>query len=149
MSKLDLFSASFLCSHQTVCPHCPNVHLLTHLRSYFIQVPYTWFSKMRFRVGSSQPLYFLEFMDAALLCFSCRRTCDSLHPWCWFAPSCQRYMISLRIISWNNWGKTRWILRHLLPWIRSLVLSRHKCWHLRLLGGRGLLEFWPLLPDCW
>ena len=47
----------------------------------FLQVPYTSFSKMRSCVGSPEPLSFLGFMDKSMLCFSCWRTCSSIHPW--------------------------------------------------------------------
>ena len=40
---------------------------------------------------------------------------------------------SFRPIAWTNWVKIQWILRHLLPWRRSLVISFHKCWHMWLI----------------
>ena len=83
--------------------------------------------------------FFLDFLDAALLCFfSSWSNCASLRPWCWVAPSRRRYIVSLLPIAWISLVKTRWILLHLLPWSRYLVLSRHNYWHPWLLRGCGL-----------
>ena len=92
---------------------------------------------------------FLYLMDAALICFFLSNdlgfppplmlSCSLLSKlYCFFPSDILDY-----------WSKTRWILRHLLPLHRSLVLSCHECWHPGLLAGGGLLEFWPLLPKYW
>ena len=57
MSQPEFFSDSCLCSHQTGCPHFPEVRLLPLLRSSFLQVPYTWISKMISHVGYSGLLF--------------------------------------------------------------------------------------------
>ena len=80
--------------------------------------------------------------------FSYRSNCASLQLWCWVTPSRQIWIVSLCLIAWTNWDKTRLILRHLLPWLRSLVLSCHKCWYPQIVGGCGILYLRPLLPYC-
>ena len=68
MSQSDLFFCFLPLRTQTGLSRFPEVHMLPRLSSSFLQVTYTWNSKMRSHVVSYETIYFCTlFMQTCYL----------------------------------------------------------------------------------